>query len=99
MLIYHGSPRVVQRPEYRLGNPRNDYGRGFYCTEQLDMAKEWACKRNTDGFANAYQLRVDGCPVLSAVPRSGHQGARCLSQRRSPCKNLSRRSFRRGSYA
>lgn len=59
MLIYHGSPRVVQRPEYRLGNPRNDYGRGFYCTEQLDMSKEWACKRNTDGFANAYQLRVD----------------------------------------
>lgn len=67
MRIYHGSPRVIQRPEYKLGNPRNDYGRGFYCTELPDMAKEWACKRNTDGFANTYKLRMDGLRLLDLL--------------------------------
>lgn len=64
MRLYHGSPRIVRQPEYALGNPRNDYGRGFYCTELPDMAKEWACKRNTDGFVNAYVLNEDGLRLL-----------------------------------
>ena len=67
MRIYHGSSRVLQQPEYLLGNPKNDYGRGFYCTEELDMAKEWACKRNSDGFANAYELRDDGLRTLDLM--------------------------------
>ena len=30
------------------GNPKNDYGLGFYCTEHLDLAKEWACSNNNN---------------------------------------------------
>lgn len=67
MRLYHGSPRIVQRPEYALGNPRNDYGRGFYCTEVLSMAKEWACKRNVEGYVNAYELREDKLSVLDLM--------------------------------
>ncbi|MBO4366707.1 MAG: DUF3990 domain-containing protein, partial [Clostridia bacterium] len=37
MIIYHGSKIVVQTPEYGKGNVHNDYGRGFYCTEYLDL--------------------------------------------------------------
>lgn len=67
MRLYHGSPHVVQRPTYQLGNPKNDYGCGFYCTESLDMAKEWACKRNADGFANAYALNDVGLRLLDLM--------------------------------
>lgn len=28
-------------PQYGMGNVHNDYGRAFYCTESIKMAKEW----------------------------------------------------------
>ncbi len=31
------------------------------------MAKEWACKRNTDGFANAYELDDEGLRMLDLM--------------------------------
>jgi hypothetical protein len=41
--LYHGSVGAIKKPEFGKGNQRNDYGLGFYCTEVLDLAKEWAC--------------------------------------------------------
>lgn len=60
MDIYHGSPRIVRSPEYGAGNPHNDYGLGLYCTAELDLAKEWACTEEDDGFANHYRIDTDG---------------------------------------
>ena len=40
--LYHGSKDIIEHPRYGAGKPYNDYGRGFYCTESLDLAKEWA---------------------------------------------------------
>ncbi len=37
MRLYHGSAVVVRKPEYDLGKPYNDYGRGFYCTEDTEQ--------------------------------------------------------------
>ena len=31
------------------------------------MAKEWACKKNTDGFINRYELNLDGLKILNLV--------------------------------
>ena len=50
--IYHGSENIVQNPNLLAGKRHNDYGQGFYCTEDIDLAKEWACKNETDGFVN-----------------------------------------------
>ncbi|RGC51893.1 DUF3990 domain-containing protein [Absiella sp. AM29-15] len=44
------------QPIYGLGKNYNDYGQGFYCTENLELAKEWACTENLEGYANQYQL-------------------------------------------
>jgi len=63
-LIYHGSEGIVI-PKYGIGKPYNDYGQGFYCTESLDLAKEWACSRGRDGYANAYEISLDGLSVLN----------------------------------
>ena len=42
MPLYHGSSFIIERPEFGKGNPFNDYGLGFYCTETLELAKEWS---------------------------------------------------------
>lgn len=65
MIIYHGSEKIIKSPVYGYGNSRNDYGRGFYCTESVDLAKEWACKNNTDGFANCYSLNMNDLYVFN----------------------------------
>lgn len=64
MLIYHGSNRIIEKPEYGLGNIHNDYGLAFYCTENIELAKEWAVSENHDGFANAYNFCLEGMEVL-----------------------------------
>ena len=56
LILYHGSPEIIQTPVFGKGKSYNDYGRGFYCTEHLELAKEWACTENTDGYANKYEI-------------------------------------------
>ena len=66
MKIYHGSPMEIPKPLLSRGKPNNDYGRGFYCTEDVEMAREWACKgKEPPGFANAYELFADDLSVLN----------------------------------
>lgn len=64
MKIYHGSENIIQSPQFGFGNPHNDYGLGFYCTENMELAKEWACQKNKDGFANCYELNTSGLSIL-----------------------------------
>jgi len=49
---------------FGLGKEENDYGLGFYCTEDVELAREWACFENKDGFANRYQLEMEDLNVL-----------------------------------
>ena len=63
--VYHGSPIIIEKPTFGVGNPKNDYGLGFYCTESVELAKEWACSVETDGFANQYTLDLTDLSVLS----------------------------------
>lgn len=65
LIVYHGSPKIIAKPAFGVGNPQNDYGLGFYCTESVELAKEWACSVETDGFANQYTLDLTGLSVLS----------------------------------
>ncbi len=62
--LYHGSARIIERPQFGGGKPYNDYGPGFYCTDSLEMAKEWAVDRDRDGYANCYELDCTGLSIL-----------------------------------
>lgn len=62
--IYHGSVNVIEHPSFGEGKLYNDYGRGFYCTEHAELAKEWACSADSDGYANHYHLNMEGLRVL-----------------------------------
>ena len=78
--LLHGTAHIIEVPDIHIGNPHNDYGMGFYCTRVDEMAREWACKMNADGFVNesvgrnAYGLELDGSsasvPHLQAGLRS-----------------------------
>ncbi len=65
MIIYHGSDHIIKAPDIRLGKKYNDYGQGFYCTEDVELAKEWACKSNKDGFVNKYEMSPSGLKILN----------------------------------
>lgn len=65
--LLHGSDHVVEKPDFYLGKTNNDFGRGFYCTRELEMAMEWACKQNTDGFVNKYFLKQDSLRILNLL--------------------------------
>lgn len=62
--LYHGSSQIVREPVFGVGNPYNDYGLGFYCTEDIDLARGWACPTEIDGFANAYELDPGGLDII-----------------------------------
>ena len=64
MVLYHGSDHVLTTPLWGAGNFHNDYGLGFYCTERLELAKEWACQGARQGFANEYNLDPEGLSWL-----------------------------------
>ena len=63
-ILYHGSKEVIKNPTLRGGKESNDYGYGFYCTENIELANEWACPDNNDGYANKYELDMAGLNVL-----------------------------------
>ena len=64
LIIYHGSSEIREKPQFGYGNPKNDYGLGFYCTEDLDLAKEWGVTDGKDGYANKYELDTSGLTCL-----------------------------------
>lgn len=63
LTLFHGSSEIVERPIFGIGNPYNDYGLGFYCTEDIDLAREWACPTEIDGIVNEYKLLLAGLNI------------------------------------
>lgn len=64
--LYHGTPAKIVVPTYGMGEEKHDYGRGFYLTESIDLAKEWAvCRPNeSNGYVHRYELVPDGLKIL-----------------------------------
>jgi len=63
--IFHGSSEIIDSPQFGKGNLHNDYGLGFYCTENLELAKEWACINVSGGYANKYSIDLTKLSVLN----------------------------------
>lgn len=62
--IYHGSEHIIKKPIFGYGKTYNDYGLGFYCTEEIEMAKEWGVNFDRNGYANIYEIETDSLNVL-----------------------------------
>ena len=64
-ILYHGSEFLIEKPEFGKGARHNDYGRGFYCAENIELAREWACAKQQNGYVNIYELDMEGLKVLN----------------------------------
>ena len=64
--LYHGSPNEIIVPQYGYGEERHDYGKGFYLTESIELAKEWAVCRpdRTNGWVHQYTLDATELKIL-----------------------------------
>lgn len=64
--LFHGTFEKNVTPTYGLGEEKHDYGKGFYLTEQIELAKEWAvCRPNvTNGWVHQYELDTSGLKIL-----------------------------------
>ena len=63
--IFHGSEKIIEKPEFGLGALHNDYGRGFYCTKDKELAKEWACRKGNSGYVNEYEIDLSDLKILN----------------------------------
>lgn len=65
MVLYHGSDKVIEKPIYGFGKNTNDYGRGFYMTKELELAKEWASNVDEkEGYVSKYKIDESKLKVL-----------------------------------
>ena len=73
IILYHGTPDKIVVPKFGGGDDKHDYGRGFYLTENIELAKEWAvCRPNdTNGWVHKYELETAGLKI------SGFSAAQC----------------------
>lgn len=62
--LYHGSEYEIKTPRFGMGRMNNDYGQGFYCTEKIALAKEWAVAKDHDGYANRYTIDMSGLSII-----------------------------------
>lgn len=64
-IIYHGSQFIIEKPILGKGKPYNDYGYGFYCTFDIELAKEWGVSESSSGYANKYEIELDDLKILN----------------------------------
>ena len=66
IVLYHGSPDKVIVPQYGFGEEKHDYGKGFYLTEDIELAKEWAVCRpeEINGWVHKYELDTTELKIL-----------------------------------
>ena len=55
-ILFHGSDKIIEFPSKQGGRIHNDFGQGFYCTPDLNLAREWACAERPTAFVNHYSF-------------------------------------------
>lgn len=93
LVLYHGSDRIIEKPEYGKGALYNDYGQGFYCTENKYEADLWASNR-FEAYTNKYELDLSGLSILRLDNKNVLQWAAILGKFRNREDLSTRGNFR-----
>ena len=66
LILYHGTPDKIVIPQYGRGDEKHDYGKGFYLSESIELAKEWAVCRpdESNGWVHKYELDTENLKIL-----------------------------------
>lgn len=62
-ILFHGSPNQLVTPVWGLGEERHDYGKGFYLTENIELAKEWAVCRPDEAKGWVHKFELETCDL------------------------------------
>lgn len=66
LIIYHGSDNIINNPRNDGGRKFSDFGKGFYATTNIEMAKSWAARRrDKPAYVNKYIINVEGLNSLT----------------------------------
>lgn len=69
MKLYHGSKLRIEKPRYQGSKEENDYGPAFYLTKDIKSAHEWACRNNSVGIINQYELNIQELKILDLTDK------------------------------
>lgn len=70
MKVYHGSKLIIENPLFEGSKKNNDYGPAFYLTLDLQSAHEWACRNNSVGVVNEYELNLSNLNILDLTDKN-----------------------------
>lgn len=66
LIVYHGSDNIIDNPKYDGGRKFSDFGKGFYLTTNIEMAKSWATrKKDRPAYVNKYTLESENLKSLT----------------------------------
>lgn len=66
LTLYHGSDHVLQSPVFGQGKEDNDYGSGFYTTEDKKKADSWAALTGgQSAYTNEYTLDTSKLSIIN----------------------------------
>ena len=72
IVLFHGSLATVGWPQLSKCREENDFGKCFYCTEDMDLAKEWSCQRGRTGIVSGYLLTLDDLNIVNLNSEEYH---------------------------
>ena len=64
MILYHGSGSMVTEPTTDLRKTTDDFGPGFYLTDDRELASEWTCSGNDSGYISRYRIDTSDLNIL-----------------------------------
>ena len=99
--LYHGNPDPDFKPFYGGGMSYHDYGKGLYCTEDQEQAKEWACQHVdiSTSYVYSYELDITGlAPMLDLTEYLPVYWLSALAQYRFDAKESMARRERRERF-
>ena len=70
--LFHGSLDAVGWPQLSKCRAANDFGKCFYCTEEMELAKEWSCQYGKTGVVSGYILKMDGLNIVNLNSEQYH---------------------------
>lgn len=100
IILCHGSVNPDFTPYFGGGADYHDYGKGFYCIESLDSAKEWACQwwGSDIAYIFEYTINLRGLNILDLSKMDMLYSLALLAERRYESDEPKRRKERRLSF-
>jgi hypothetical protein len=66
LILYHGTSDSNLSPLFGGGRDFNDYGKGFYTTEDINAAKEWSCQgEHHSAYVYQYEIATSNLSILN----------------------------------